>query len=89
MLVWNWEKMGSSAVLLFTAAALLLVLAEQGQSAPAQEDQLLEEAMDGEYSAGREAVVEKNYKQIAEAQAHFYLPLTYLLCSKALYCIVM
>ena len=49
--------MRSLAVLFFTAAALLLVLAEQGQSAPAQEDQLLEEAMDGVYSAGREAVV--------------------------------
>ena len=59
--------MGSSAVLLFTAVALLLVLAELGQSAPAQEDHLLKEAIGGGYSAGREAVD----KQIPEAQAHY------------------
>ena len=68
-LVLNCEKMGSSAVLLFTAAALLLVLAELGQSAPAQEDQSLKEAMDNVHNQWREAV-EKCYKQIAESQAH-------------------
>ena len=62
--------MGSSAALLFSAAALLLVLAELGQSAPAQEDQLLKEAMDGGYNQWREGV-EKYYKQIAEAQAYY------------------
>ena len=62
--------MGSSAVLLFTAAALLLVLAELGQSAPAQEDQSLKEAMDGEYNQWTDAV-EKYYKQLSETQAYY------------------
>ena len=45
----------------------LLVLAELGESAPAQEDHLLKEAIGGGYSAGREAVD----KQTAEAQSHY------------------
>ena len=62
------SKMGSSAVLLFTAAALLLVLAELGESAPAQEDQSINEASDGGYNQWREAVEKK---QMAEAQAYY------------------
>ena len=50
--------MGSSAVLLFTAAALLLVLAELGQSAPAQ-DQL---------SGPQREALQKYYQQLDQAQ---------------------
>ena len=47
------------------------MLADLGQSAPAQEDrrEQSKEAVDGGYNQWREAV-EKCYKQIAESQAH-------------------
>ena len=50
--------MGSSAVLLFTVAALLLVLAELGQSAPAQ-DQL---------SGPQREALQNYYQQLYQAQ---------------------
>ena len=68
------EKMGSSAVLLFTAAALLLVLAELGQSAPAQ-DQLSgpqREAIQNYYQQFARAQ-EQNYRErLAQIQTHGY-----------------
>ena len=61
-LVLNCEKMESSAVLLFTAAALLLVLAELGQSAPAQD----------QFSGPQREAIQKYYWQLAKSQEENY-----------------